>query len=275
MQYCFLNGKIIPREDAVISIDDIGLLRGYSVFDSLRIYHGKPFLLNEHLRRLKISATALSLKIPVTDKEIEKIIITLLEKNNREDAQIRILLTGGKAINGFGFDPEQPTFAIVVEPLSLPPADLYVSGGKLISTVYLRPEFAAKTTNYITAVSLAKERKMKHAVEILYLSNGNVLECSTSNFFIVKGNNLITPKDNILLGTTRNFILELVSPDFTIEERKISYEELTEADEAFISATSKEVLPIVQIDDIRIGNGKVGINTKKIMEKYTAYVNKL
>ena len=275
MQYCFLNGKIIPREEAVVSLDDIGLLRGYSVFDSLRTYHGKPFLLDEHLQRLRNSAKALSLKVPATDSEIEKIIIELLKENKFENAQIRILLTGGKAMSGFSFDPARPTFAILVDQLTLPSADLYVSGGKLITKTYLRPDSAAKTTNYVTAVALAQEYKRKKAVDVLYVFNDNVLECSTSNFFLIKGNKLITSKDDILLGTTRNFLLKLLAYEFVIEERVVKLNELAAADEVFITATSKEVLPIIQIDDMIIGEGKVGEKTKKIMEKYAAYVRNL
>ena len=94
-------------------------------------------------------------------------------------------------------------------------------------------------------------------------------------FFLIKNNTVITPKKNILLGITRNFILNLVMKEFSIEERDIHFDELARADEAFITATNKEVLPIVQIDSTTIGNGKIGKNTKKIMEMFAAAIRSL
>ena len=113
------------------------------------------------------------------------------------------------------------------------------------------------------------------AIEILYIFENNVLECSTSIFFLIKNNTVITPKKNILLGITRNFILNLVMKEFSIEERDIHFDELARADEAFITATNKEVLPIVQIDSTTIGNEKIGKNTKKIMEMFAAAIRSL
>lgn len=263
----------MPISKAMVPLDDIGLLRGYAVFDFLRTYNGKPFLLKEHVQRLKNSAKKLSLILPLSDEKIEKTIYLLLKKNRMEDVQIRILLTGGKTISGMGYDRKHPTFAIIIEPLALPPAALYKKGAKIITNTHMRHVYTAKTTNYINAIAYAHERKKKGAIEILYLFHDYVLECSTSNFFIVKGETIITPKDSILLGTTRNFLLKLIAKDFVIQERDIHKNELSEADEAFITATNKEILPIVTIDNIRVGDGKVGKTTKKIMEKFTAYVS--
>ena len=159
MDFCYFNNKIISLENALVRIDDIGILRGYSVFDFLRTYHGKPFLMKEHLQRLRNSAKLLSLHLPLSDYKIEEVIYELLQKNNVKDAQARIVLTGGKTIDGMGFDSRHPIFAILIEPLAVPPAKLYKKGGKLITDIHLRHLFEAKTTNYINAISLAAERK--------------------------------------------------------------------------------------------------------------------
>lgn len=275
MKYCYFNGEITLQKNAVVQIDDIGMLRGYGVFDFLRTYNGKPFLMHEHLLRLKNSAKSLGLKIPLDKSEIESLIAKLLKKNKVQDAQVRILLTGGKTINGMGFDPKHPTFAILIEPLALLPAELYQQGAKVITDNHLRHVYSAKTTNYINAISLAEPRKKNAAIEILYFFNDSVLECSTSNFFLIKDDTVITPKENVLLGMTRNILLKLIEKEFAIEEREIKISELKEADEAFLTATNKEVLPIVKIDTLRIGNGKVGKNTKRIMEIFSAYTSKL
>ena len=272
MQYCFYNGHIIQEEKALVPLNDIGILRGYGVFDFLRTYNGKPFLLKEHVQRLRNSAKALSLTVPLSDKKIEAIIHDLLEKNNVTEAQIRIILTGGKTIQGMSYDPEKPTFAIVIEHLSLLPAVLYKTGAKLITDSHMRHVHTAKTTNYINAIALSKKRRENDAIEILYTFHDYVLECSTSNLFILLGNTLITPKDNVLLGITRNFLITLLRNEYTIEERDISLEELQKAEEVFITATNKEVLPIVKIDKRVVGDGKVGETTKKIMKKFALYV---
>lgn len=274
MNYCFLNGKILPQEKAFVRIDDIAILRGYGVFDFLRTYNSKPFLIKEHLQRLKNSAKALSLITPFSDQEIEEIVLKLLKKNKMKEAQVRILLTGGKTVNGMGYDDSKPTFAVLIEPLAPPPAESYTKGAKLITNTHMRHIHLAKTINYLNAISLAKERQKQGALEILYIFHDYVLEGSTSNFFIFKGNTLITPKDNILLGTTRNLLLKLLAKEFKIEERDIKSAELKEADEAFLSATNKEVLPIIKIDNLVIGTGKIGKNTKKVMEIFANYTHK-
>jgi branched-chain amino acid aminotransferase len=145
---------------------------------------------------------------------------------------------------------------------------------------HMRPFFESKTTNYITAVHLQEKRKKAGAIEILYTYKGSILECTTSNFFIFKGNILITPKDMVLIGITRNFVLKLAKKaGFVIEERPIRQEELAEATEAFITSTNKDILPIVQVADQKIGmgttKGKVGENTKRLMELFAQETAKL
>lgn len=271
MNICFLNGKILPFDNAYISLDDIGLLRGYSVFDFLRTYNGKPFLLKEHLSRLRNSAKALSLTVPLTDTEIGRTIEVLLQKNKLQEAQIRILLTGGRAIHGMQYDPAHPTFAILIEPLALPPSHCYTKGAKLMTNIYARQVYHAKTTDYLNAVKLASVREQQKAIEILYLSDCKVLECSTSNFFIVKDQTVITPKESILLGITRGVVLQKLAQEIPTKERTIAVEELWEADEAFITATNKEIIPIVAIDTKPIGNGKIGPITQILMQRFAAY----
>ena len=138
---------------------------------------------------------------------------------------------------------------------------------------YLRLVPGAKTTNYITAVRLAKEKKKAGAVEILFVDHGRVLECSTSNFFIVKDGKIFTAGKDVLGGTMRNKVIELVRKDgFKIVEREIRVEELATADEAFLTATSKDVTPIVKIDKLKIYDGKVGPVTKRVMKLLADYM---
>lgn len=273
-KFCYFNGKIVPLAKAIIDPYDMGFLRGLAVFDLARTYNGKPFLYEEHLARLRKSSEGFGLSVPLSDEKIIKITSELLKKNKTKEGSIRLVLTGGKAAGGLGFDKKKPTFLITIEPaIALPPL-WYKNGVKLVSYEYQRVPYQAKTTNYSIAVSLQAWKEKNKAAEILYVSGGKVLEATTSNFFIFKGDTLITPKENVLIGITRNFVIGLSTPLFKIEEREISVSELSRCDEAFVTATNKEILPVVKIDDIKIGNGKVGARVKKLMEAFRSYTKK-
>jgi len=263
-KYCYLNGKILPLEKAGISLRDIGILRGYGIFDFSRTYNGKPFAFKEHFMRMKHSANVLNLKVPIFEKETEEIIKKLISKNKLKEANIRMVLTGGESLDGISY--HSTTFYILVGDVKKFPESIYKKGAKLITYEYLRDEASAKTLNYITAIKLQPFKKRQKAFEILYTYKGYILEATTSNFFIFKKDNLITPKENILYGITRNYVIKLAKDIFKIEERAVSLKELDSATEAFITSTNKEIVPVVKIDNKIIGNGKVGKNTKKLIE---------
>ncbi len=273
-QFCFLNGQIIPLEEAKISVLDIGLLRGYGVYDGIAGIGGKPFRFSDHWNRFLSGAHVLNLNVPITEETAEKKIIELLEKNNLKDrANIRMILTGGNTIAGIEYDFEKPTFYILTEKWESLPKEYYDSGAKLITYPYIREMPEYKTINYIRAVNLQNFRKEEKAAEILFVKDGEVLECSTSNIFIVKDKKLITPAENILKGITRKAVLEIASGlDIIIEERIVFEEELKTADEVFITSSFKDIVPIVKIDDFKIGNGEVGQITSELMDKFTGYI---
>ncbi|MCC2630473.1 MAG: amino acid aminotransferase [Candidatus Paceibacter sp.] len=258
----------MPTEKIQVPITDIGFLRGFGIFDYVKIYDGVPFLLKEHLDRLKRSAKIMGLKIPKSDTEITDIIHKLLKKYKAPRAAIRIILTGGRA-QGLGFETGKETCIIATEVLKDLPAELYIKGAKLMTYEHERVFPEVKTLNYITAVRLQKERARKNAVEILYTHEGSILEATTSNFFFIKDNTIVTSDRGILIGTVRNHVLKLAQKlGFTIEERRIMLDELSNIDEAFITATNKEVLPIIAIDGKKIGDGKVGEKVKILMNNF-------
>jgi branched-chain amino acid aminotransferase len=133
------------------------------------------------------------------------------------------------------------------------------------------PEY--KTTNYIRAVNLQNWRKEEGAIEILYTYDNEILECATSNIFIVKDKILITPNENILKGVTRKVVLELAEGKYKTEERPIYEEELKNADEIFITSSFKDIVPIVKIDDFKIANGQVGPITKELIKEFAKVIN--
>lgn len=257
---------------------DVGLLRGFGVFDVLRTYNGKPFLANDHLDRLEKSAAILKLTLPVSKRKIIEITQKLLQKNrfskNRE-AVVRIVLTGGIAKDGLNYNPKNPTFFILTEEFQNLPEKFYQEGIRLITHEHQREFSSAKTINYLAALRLQDLRRKENIFEILYIYGKKVLECTMSNFFIFKNGTLITPRDNILIGITRNVIINLARKNFKVIEKDILTGDLKLADEAFISATNKDVIPVIKIDNLVIGNGKVGEKTKLLMELFHEYTGSI
>ena len=273
--FCYLNGKILPLEKASVSVYDIGLLRGFAIYEALVTYNRKPFQLDDHLTRFRRSAKSLALKIPDSDSKIRATINELVRRSipKNKEAIIRFILTGGKAIDGIDYEYEKPTFYILVEDFNELPKKYLENGCSLIMFEQQRQFAESKTTNYIQAVLLQKARKKGGALEILYVSNGKVLEASTSNFFIVKNNTVITAKSGILKGITRKVTIDLAKSHFPLKEREIKVKELYSADEAFITSSFKDVVPVVKIGSRRIGNGKVGPVTNEIMRLFKEYTS--
>jgi len=272
-KYIFVNSKIVRSDQPAILVSDVGWLRGYGVFDFMRTYNGQIFRFGDNWTRFTNSAKHLGLKIPLSQKETEKIIYQLIKKNGLKEAGIRLALSGGPAIDDglIQPDPAKPTFAILIEDTHGLPAKLYQTGTKLITFNYQRPVPEAKNFNYLWAIKLAPAKKKAGAVEILYTAEGKVLECATSNFFLIKGNKLITAKDDVLLGITRKTVIELAKkylPKLKVEERVVKFSELKTADEAFITAANKKVLPIVQVDNFKVKNGKIGPMTQELMRLF-------
>ncbi|HKZ35010.1 MAG TPA: aminotransferase class IV [Patescibacteria group bacterium] len=268
MLWSYINGKFVPKEEAMVHADDLGLLRGYGVFDFFRTYNGKPFLLHEHLDRFESSAQELGLNVPLPRPSLEKIIKELLLKSEMENASFRLILTGGRTEDGMNFNPDTPTFIILVEKPHALAQSCYTDGVKLMTHEFLREIPPAKVLNYITAVKLQPKKKREGALEILYTWQGRVLEATTSNFFLFRGDTLVTPKRDVLIGMTRDFVLGLARKVYKIEERDLYVSELKEADEAFITATNKEIVPVVRINAITVGNGQVGERTKVLLKKF-------
>ncbi len=267
--FCYFNGSIVPVSEARVGVYDVGLLRGFGIYEALATANRKPFMFEAHMARFHHSTERLSLSIPASDSEIESAIMTLVERNvPRGEAVVRIIITGGEAIGGIEYDRAHPTFYILVEPLRLPAPETYTQGARLMTYEYERqfPEY--KTINYIQAVLLQDARKAQGALEILYTHAGAVFECATSNFFIVKDGVVVTPKEGILGGITRRVAIDVARAEFSVEERSLAVAEMFEADEAFLTSSFKDVVPVTTIDGKAIGSGSVGPVTTRIMELF-------
>ena len=269
-KHCYWNGKFTTSDKIKIDPYDIGVLRGYGVFDVACALGEKTFLLKEHYDRLKNSARELNMKLPWSEKEWEAILKKLLRKNGFARSTIRTILTGGVSADAFSFCGN-PTCYILIEKFQHLPKEIYEKGASLIIHEFERSIPRAKVVNYVEAVRNQDRKKKAKALEILFVKDGKVLEASTSNVFMVKDGKIITPKDNILLGTTRNLIVKLAQKKYRVEERKVSFSEFRKADEVFLTATNKFVVPIVKVDDWKVGNGKIGPITQDIAETFAEF----
>ncbi|KAG6559004.1 D-alanine aminotransferase [Candidatus Rhabdochlamydia oedothoracis] len=265
----YINGNYVPESEAKLSVFDLSILRGFGVFDYLRTYKKRLFHLWDHLERLSYSAENLRLKIPCSLEEIAKIIDSLIALNHLEEAGIKILVTGG--ISPDQFTPQTASLIVLVFALTKYPKCFYTKGISAITTSLARSFPKLKTTQYIPAiVTLHTNHQAKEAI---YLNQDReLLEATTSNFFCFKKNTLYTcNSDEILLGITREIILKLAASKFPIQFFPITYEELPTVDEAFITSSNKEIMPIVKIDHHPIGTGKVGIKTKELIQAFKKY----
>ncbi|GMQ27076.1 branched-chain-amino-acid transaminase [Algoriphagus sp. oki45] len=261
--FCFADGSIIDSQTATIHPMDLGLIRGYGIFDFFRTVDYQPLFLEDYLDRFIASAEKTHLPLPLSREELRSVIFELIEKNDLQQGGFRMVLSGGVSDNHFS--PADGKLFIFAESLDFPAEEKYQNGIKLLTLEYVRPIAEIKTTNYTLPVWHSVNWKKLGAEDVLYHWNGWVSESSRSNFFIVKNGIIHTPDQHILQGITRKQLLKIAQNAII---RPISLEEVWDADEAFISSTTKVLLPVTQIDERKIGNGKVGPVTQTILGKF-------
>lgn len=275
MKYASINGTIIEHDKASLHISDLGLRRGYAVFEFFRILRGVPVFLEDHLERFERSARLLELAPPFGREKLEGLIRELIELNNLREAGIQILLTGGYSPDAF--TPGQPNLIIAPMAVTPPPAQLYQQGGKVILHQNLRELPEAKTTDYLVAVKLAKRVRAEGATEVIYHDGETVYEGGRSSLLIIQKGTLITAQAGVLPGITRKHLLEVARPILPIQERPITLAELYSADEVLLTGATRQVMPITQIEDRRVGNGQVGPYSQQLMKAFQehleAYLN--
>lgn len=267
----YVDGKFVEAQNAAIPVDDLALLRGYGIFDFLRTYNGKPFYLEAHIDRLFQSAGSIGLHLPWTRSQIIDIVEQTLVQNHYKESNIRVLVTGGPSDDGIL--PRGNSRLLVMVTASKPKPLWWYEKGVTLSTYNTERDFPdAKSINYIAAIHALQKADKAGAVEALYIGeNRLVLECTTSNFFGFKGDRLITPDSDILPGITRQVVLEIASNAFKIEKRHLPLDELPYFDEVFITSSTREVLPVVGIDDMRFSEGKPGPRTLRMMALFSDF----
>lgn len=269
----YVNGSFLNQDSAFISIEDLGLLRGYGVFDYIQMYDGKPFYLEAHLLRLQESAEKVGIELPLSLSDLEQIGYQVIEKNGCLEGALRYVVTAGYSVNHM-MPTCQSSLMVMYFPCQIPSSDSYKKGMKLITTNLSRAFPNIKTTNYISAILALKQAQACQADDALYLNQDRaILEATTSNFFAFKNGSLITSDGNeIVKGITRNIILKLSANYFSIQFRSLHYDEIEECEEAFLTSSIKEVMPIIQIDNKKVGHEVAGKKTQFLHELFRQYV---
>jgi branched-chain amino acid aminotransferase len=265
MNIYFVDGKFVPADEAVLPVDDLAIIRGIGVFDLLRTYNGKPYFLKEHVERLLNSAREINLDLPWSHSAICDVVQQTLARNTMDEANIRIIVTGGSS-SDFMTPGGMPRLIVLVTPLPKLPEWWTSKGVKVVTMKARRNIPVAKSLDYLPAVIALRKAGERHAIEVIYLDDGgNALEGTTSNLFAFIGKGLVTPGRDILSGITRKCVLDIARSRYSVEIRDLPKAELVTADEVFITGTNKGVVPVVQIDDWVIGDGRPGKQTLEIM----------
>lgn len=265
-----LNNKWVEEKDLVIPVNDLSVLRGYGVFDFLRTYNHTPFRLEDHINRFFNSLRIVGITPHWTKEKIMQKVMEGIEKNKTEckEFNIRIIGTGGVGVDSVtpGVSSLIITYTCAIEY----PKEYYEKGVKVITYSTRRVLAEAKSLNYMMSILALQKGKREGAVEAIYIDEeGKLYEGTTTNFFAVIGGSLVTPKADILTGITRKVIFEIAQKErISVEEKDIYIKDISSFDEAFISASNKEIMPVVKIDRSQVGNGKVGNVTKKLMEEF-------
>ncbi len=277
-----MQGKLVDKADAKVSVYDHGLLYGDGVFEGIRVYSGKVFRLHEHVERLYESAKHIALEIPWSRERMIEEVRRTVEANKKQEGYIRLVVTRGAGT--LGLDPNkcgEPQIIVIVDDISLYPAKLYDEGMEIITSSIIRshPNTISprvKSLNYLNNILAKVEAHRAGVQEAIMLNHlGEVAECTGDNIFLVKHGLLRTPPINagILEGVTRNTIIELAqAAGITVQEIALTRHDVYTADELFLTGTGAEVIPVVKVDGRVIGSGKPGPVTRQLRERYHVLV---
>lgn len=275
----YVNGTIAAADQAVVPVYDHGFVYGEGVYETLRTYNRVPFLYDRHMRRLRQSAERLILDVPFDDAALlQAIDRTVAAAGELTEAYIRILLTRG--VGDLNYDPKstpQPTTVIIVKPLEPPAARVFNDGIRISLVEMLRNHPKSVNplikSNNLLNNAMAMQAAYRSGAEEALMCNyrGELTECSQANFFIVRHGAAVTPRSEagLLEGITRAFIFELGHElGIEVREETLRPKDLETADEMFITSTTRELSPVVNIDGRAVGPGKPGPVTRRLLERY-------
>ncbi|HWL51654.1 MAG TPA: aminotransferase class IV [Chthoniobacteraceae bacterium] len=263
---CWIDGKLVRADRASLPLTDLSVSRGYGAFEALRTYHGKPFLLEAHLQRFEATCRHLCLRPPLSRKALREVVAEVLQANGLPESLVRIYLTGGDA---GGFLPEgNGRLLILADPVKPYPEWQYERGIALKTTPLQRSIPLAKTLDYTAGIRETILARRDGFQEIVFTNGrGHLLEGAQFNIAAVRGRRVISPVEGVLKGTTVEHLLKLAGREgFTISREPLTTAQVKRADELFITSTTRELLPVVRLDDIVIGAGTPGPVFQRLRE---------
>ena len=278
----YIDGKFYPEAEAKISVFDHGLLYGDGVFEGIRFYCGRVFRLEDHIRRLFVSAKAILLDVGMSQQDVCDVVCDTIRRNNLTDGYVRLLVTRG--VGCLGLNPflcEKASVIVIADKIALYPEEKYTAGVKLITCTTRRPPPAAlspsvKSLNYLNNVMAKVEAIHGGAEEGLMLNEqGFIAECTGDNIFLVRDGKIKTPPSSAgaLPGITRDVIFEIARAEgIELFEAELTRYDMYAADECFLTGTAAEVIPAVELDRRPIGDGKPGQVTALFIERYRGIV---
>ncbi len=277
----FIDGELVPEEDAKVSVFDHGLLYGDGVFEGIRVYDRNVFMLDAHLKRLYNGAKVIRLDIPMALSELKAKVCETVKANGITDGYVRLVITRGKG--DLGLSPSKcanPSVIIIASTIKIYPDEVYQRGLKLVtvSTRRNNPDSLSpqiKSLNYLNHILAHIEVQHAGADEGLVLNDsGYVTECVVDNFFVVLDGEVITPptNDGALNGITRMAVFQICGEaGVPIREEHLSLVECYTADECFLTGTAAEIAPVTHIDGRPIADGKPGPLTVKLMREFKEF----
>jgi branched-chain amino acid aminotransferase len=279
-----VNGRITPERDAMISVFDHGFLYGEGIYETIRTYHQRPFLFDRHMRRLRQSARMIDLPVPFTDAELAaQIADTQAAARIAGEAYVRVLVTRG--VGELTYDPKatpNPSVVIIVKPHIDPAAEVYEQGVRVVIVDVVRNHPNSvnpmiKSNNLMNSALAAQEAIKQNAFEgIMRNYRGELTECTTANLFIVRNDVVMTPplEAGLLPGITREFLFDIGKEiGVDVREEILGDADLFGADEAFLTSTTRELVPIVTVNERTIGSGRPGPATAKLLDAFRRRAN--
>ncbi len=285
-----VNGRLFDQEHAVVSVFDHGFLYGEGVYETWRTYNGQPFLFDRHMRRLRNSAGMIALAIPLTDEQLdarcrETIRAAALGGRPHRDAYVRMLVTRG--VGELSYDPAgcpSPSIIVIVKPHVAPPPEVYDRGVNvaLVPIIRNHPGTVSpliKSNNLLNNALAMQEAFRRGAYEgVMRNYRGELAECTQSNLFIVKDGAALTPPldAGLLPGITREFVFAIgAGAGIPVREAVLHDADLFGADEAFLTSSTRELVPIAHVDDRPIGAGRPGSVARALLERFRAGAEEL
>jgi branched-chain amino acid aminotransferase len=274
----YISGQLYDKENAKVSVYDHGLLYGDGVFEGMRIYGGKVFRLEQHLERLWNSAKAIWLEIPISPEEMTEAVNSTVKTNGIEDGYVRLVVTRGAGT--LGLDPNKtsdPQVIVIADHIELYPKEFYENGLEIVTVSTIRNHPAAvnprvKSLNYLNNILAKIEGLQAGCIEALMLNHkGEVAECTGDNIFLLSHGELLTPPIDagILEGITRAVVIELAGEEnIPVREIPMTRHDVYIADECFLTGSAAEIVPVVKVDSRKIGDGKPGPVTRRLLERF-------